>query len=118
MKRVFNQVEKKLLLNLQHEAIESTHDATLGENCEKHWIKLLRNYLPSRYGVAKAFIVDSKGTTSDAIDVVIYDPQYTPALYGHDSVQYLPREAVYAVFETKLHALKHTLHEKQLKPIP
>lgn len=101
LKTVFQSVEKGLQHNLRKEFLESTHDGTLGENCEQHWIALLKNYLPARYGVAKAFVVDSNGMTSDAIDVVIFDPQYTPALYGHDSVQYLPREAVYAVFEAK-----------------
>jgi len=101
LEQVFHRVEKGLRDDLKKEIIESTHDATLGENCEQHWISLLKKYLPARYGVAKAFVVDSKGRTSDAIDVVIFDPQYTPALFGHDRVQYLPREAVYAVFEAK-----------------
>lgn len=101
LENIFYGIEHELINNLKKEAIESTHDATLGENCEQHWIKLLKNYLPARYGVAKAFVVDSNGETSDAIDVVIFDPQYTPALYGHERVQYLPREAVYAVFEAK-----------------
>lgn len=101
LQNIFHGVEKELQLDLKKEITESTHDATLGENCEQHWISLLRNYLPVRYGVAKAFVVDSNGKTSDAIDVVIFDPLYIPALYGHNRVQYLPREAVYAVFETK-----------------
>jgi len=101
LRKVFCGVEDTLINNLNKEALESTHDATLGDNCEQHWINLLRDYLPARYGVSKTFVVDSTGKTSDALDVVIYDPQYTPTLYGRDSKQYLPREAIYAVFESK-----------------
>lgn len=94
-------IERKLISDLKREAKESTHDGTLGDNCEQHWIQLLRNYFPDRYGVDKAFVIDSTGKTSDQQDIVIYDTQYTPAMYGHDRVQYFPREAVYAVLEAK-----------------
>ncbi len=101
LKQIFHDIEKEFQHSIKKEISQSTHDVTLGENCEQIWIDLFRNYLPARYGVAKAFVVSSNGKTSDAIDVVIYDPQYTPILFGHGKVQYIPREAVYAVFEAK-----------------
>lgn len=98
---VFSGIEDSLRLDLKREAVETTHDGTMGGNCEQHWRDLFRNHLPSRYGVAEAFVVDSLGHVSDQIDIVIYDTLYTPTLYGHDKIQYLPREAVYAAFEAK-----------------
>ncbi|MGE5458573.1 MAG: DUF6602 domain-containing protein [Methanococcaceae archaeon] len=81
---------------------ENVHHApTKGNGTEKIWIKFLSEYLPHRYSIAKAIIVDYLGNTSDEIDVVIYDCQYTPFVYKTDGIRYIPAESVYAVFETK-----------------
>ena len=49
------------------------HTTTLGDTCELKWIDWLKKYLPERYCIDKAFIIDSKGNLSQQIDVVIYD---------------------------------------------
>jgi hypothetical protein len=77
------------------------HDGDRGEVNEQYFIEVLRLYLPNRYTVDKASILDSDGQISDSIDVVVYDRQYTPALLDSDSHRYVPAEAVYAVFECK-----------------
>jgi hypothetical protein len=77
------------------------HAPTKGTGSENIWIKFLKKYLPRRYSIAQAIIVDYLGNTSDAIDVVIYDCQYTPFVYNNDKIKYIPAESVYAVFETK-----------------
>lgn len=78
-----------------------THDGVMGSVGEQCWIEMLRKYLPRRYAVDTAIIIDSEGHTSDQIDIVIYDPQYTPTLFGQKSHFYVPAEAVYAIFEAK-----------------
>ena len=50
---------------------------------------------------ASGIVIDSTGATSDQIDVVIYDNQYTPTLLDQQSHRFVPAEAVYAVFEVK-----------------
>jgi len=97
---VFTSIHELFLLELQSHKITYTHDGMMGNATEEVWIKLFRKYLPKRYAVDSAKIVDSNGHVSDQIDVVIFDPQYTPAMYG-DKIRYLPRESVYAVFEVK-----------------
>ena len=77
------------------------HDGDRGEVNEEYFIKLLRNYLPDRYTVHKASILDSQGEVSDSIDVIVHDRQYTPTLLDSESHRYVPAEAVYAVFECK-----------------
>ncbi|MGB7290998.1 MAG: DUF6602 domain-containing protein [Thermodesulfobacteriota bacterium] len=72
-----------------------------GDASEKIWIDLLNRYLPVRYRVEKAFIVDSNGAFSDQIDVVIFDRQYTPFIFYYEDQIIIPAESVYAVFETK-----------------
>ena len=77
------------------------HQGDKGEVNEKYFIDFLRRYLPNRYTVDKAIILDSLGNTSDSIDVVVFDRQYTPTLLDNDKHRYVPAESVYAVFECK-----------------
>ncbi|HVX13323.1 MAG TPA: DUF6602 domain-containing protein [Pirellulales bacterium] len=77
------------------------HDGDRGEVNEQFFIDVLRKYLPSRYTVHKAAILDSEGQVSDSIDVVVHDRQYTPTLLDSESHRYIPAEAVYAIFECK-----------------
>lgn len=62
---------------------------------------MLGDYLPNRYCVSKAFVIDSAGERSDEIDLVIYDRQYSPFLFNQDGAIFIPAESVYAVFEIK-----------------
>lgn len=46
--------------------------------------------------------MDSRGATSDQIDLLVYDAQYTPLLAQTSSGDlFVPAEAIYAVFEVK-----------------
>lgn len=73
----------------------------LGDSSELIWTELLRQHLPERYAVEKAFIVDSKGNFSQQIDVVIFDRQYTPFILNYKGQKVIPVEGVYAIFEAK-----------------
>ena len=78
-----------------------THSGQMGEVNEQLFIEVLRCYLPRRYGVEQGFVIDSNGQTSDQIDIVIYDLQYTPPLLKQMGHRYILAEAVYAVLEVK-----------------
>jgi hypothetical protein len=78
-----------------------THAGDRGEVNEQHFIDFLRKYLPNRYTVEKAIVLDSEGNVSQSVDVVVFDRQYTPTLLDNDKHRYVPAEAVYAVFECK-----------------
>lgn len=77
------------------------HPVVKGDASEGVWIELLNKYLPSRYRANKAFIVDSEGTFSEQIDVVVFDRQYSPFIFNYESQIIIPAESVYAVFEAK-----------------
>ena len=94
-------VEKKFLSGLKHVIETNTHNGAHGDATEGAWLELLREYLPTRYKVAKAFAIDHKGNTTKQLDCVIYDAHFTPKLFGEDSSLYVPAEAVYATFEIK-----------------
>jgi hypothetical protein len=92
-----DEIERKL------ETVRNTfgHPVTKGDASEKVWLELLQTYLPGRYKAARAFVVDSKGTFSDQIDVVIFDRQYSPFIFHFEDQIFVPSESVYAVFEAK-----------------
>lgn len=77
------------------------HPGTKGDGSENVWLDLLGTYLPNRYQVAKAFVVDSNGIFSQQIDVVVFDRQYTPFIFKIEGQTIVPAESVYAVFEAK-----------------
>lgn len=77
------------------------HPVSKGDASEKIWLELLQTYLPERYQVAKAFVVDSKGKFSEQIDVVVFDRQYSPFIFNYEGEIIIPAESVYAVFEAK-----------------
>ncbi len=54
------------------------HPGTLGDASESVWLEVMQTYLPRRYSVARAHVVDSKDNFSDQIDVVIFDRQPVP----------------------------------------
>lgn len=95
-------LEQKLLqVKLELSTQSVTHSGTLGGVNESYFIDVLRKYLPRRYAVDNGIVIDSTGATSDQIDVIIYDNQYTPTLLDQENHRFVPAEAVYAVFEVK-----------------
>ena len=77
------------------------HPGTKGDASEAVWLELLQTYLPRRYQAASAHVVDSEGTFSDQIDVVVFDRQYSPFIFKFQGQTVIPAESVYAVFEAK-----------------
>jgi hypothetical protein len=77
------------------------HPGARGEASEEDWLQLLKDHLPHRYQADRAFVIDSQGTCSEQIDVVIYDRQYSPMLFNRANQHYVPAESVYAVLEVK-----------------
>jgi len=77
------------------------HPVTKGDASEHVWLELLQTYLPLRYRAEKAHVVDSDGTFSDQIDVVIFDRQYSPFIFNFEEQIIIPAESVYAIFEAK-----------------
>ena len=94
-------MHNRLAFDLEDAALTVTHDGKRGEVTETDWLNVIRGYLPNRYAVDSGIIIDSEGKTSDQIDIVIYDPHFTPVLLTRESNRYIPAEAVYAVFEAK-----------------
>lgn len=78
-----------------------THPGARGEASEEDWLRVLKDHLPQRYQADRAFVIDSTGASSEQIDIVIYDRQYSPFLYNQANQRYVPAESVYGVLEVK-----------------
>lgn len=98
---LFMDLQEEMVAKLSTGRRSIRHPGSKGDDSELNWQKWLKNYLPSRYSVGKAFVIDSRGGISDQIDLVIYDCQYSPFLFRHEGATYIPAESVYAVFEVK-----------------
>src|SRR5438105_5793278 len=91
---VYNKLEADALLfnrRLPHEGLK-------GSENEQALSDILRNFLPTRYGVeANVLVIDREGLVSRQCDIVIYDniqfPKYFRKVY--------PVEIVHAVIEVK-----------------
>ena len=83
------------------------HPVAKGDVPEVSWHAVLdgrgdeSGFLPARYAVTKAFVVDADGQTSEQIDLVIHDAHFCPLLFELGGNRYIPAESVYAVFEIK-----------------
>jgi hypothetical protein len=109
LREVFLSLQDELETRLQVGRAAIRHPGTKGEASELNWRDLLSAYLPQRYSVSKAFVVDSEGQCSDQIDIVIHDRQYSPLLFNHAGAIYVPAESVYCVLEVKQEITKQNL---------
>jgi hypothetical protein len=101
LKSAFIAEQKVLATQLELSRSSITHDGKMGDVNEQYFIDFLRKYLPLRYEIDSGIVIDSNGATSDQIDIVIFDRQYTPTLLDQKSHRFIPAEAVYGVFEVK-----------------
>lgn len=101
LRGLFNGLQSQMIAEMKTNSDFIEHSTTKGDAFEDIWIDYLRTYLPNRYSVDKAIIIDSKGNKSQQIDLVIYDQTYTPFVFIQKNTKYIPAEGVYAVFEVK-----------------
>ena len=98
---LFESLQKQMLAELSTNRLFIDHPGTKGDSIENGWIEWLRKYLPNKYSVDKAIVIDSLGNISHQMDLVIYDEQFTPFVFNQNGIKYVPAEGIYAVFEVK-----------------
>ena len=101
LREAFKARQKQLEADLGFGRTVASHPGTMGDATELDWRGMLNDFLPRRYKVSKAFVVDVRGGLSDQLDVVIHDRQYSPALFEVGGALFVPAESVHAVFEVK-----------------
>lgn len=101
VRNLFMDLQTKMIASLSISSKNINHPTSKGDAAEFDWKKWLTDYLPERYKVEKAFIIDLNGQISDEIDLVVFDRNYSPFLLNHSNSLYIPVESVYAAFEVK-----------------
>jgi hypothetical protein len=101
LKQLFEGLQNQMISQLSTNRKFILHPGSKGDALENAWIEWLRKYLPNRYSVEKAIVIDSEGTISHQIDIVIYDNWFTPFIFSQNGFHYIPAEGVYAIFEVK-----------------
>lgn len=98
---LFDSLRNEMLASLMLDRGHIQHNVVKGDASETAWRKFLRTYLPPRYGVDKAIVINSEGELSNQIDIVVYDSMNAPFVFRHNDFVYIPVECVCAVFEVK-----------------
>ncbi len=101
LRDLFLHLQGQLAAHLQSNRAVLRHPGAKGSATEERWRQMFEDYLPWRYCVSKGFVIDADGQSSDEIDLIIHDRQYSPFLFNQDGAVYIPAESVYAVFEIK-----------------
>lgn len=101
LKSLFASMQNQMSAQLSTNRDNIIHPTSKGDALENAWIEWLRKYLPNRYSVDKAIVIDYEGTISEQMDIVIYDSWFTPFIFTQNGFHYIPAEGVYAVFEVK-----------------
>ncbi|MCF5889671.1 hypothetical protein K3H46_01330 [Aeromonas veronii] len=101
LKSIFKSVSKQLKLDYDELAAHIPHFGERGEGREQVVIKLLREYLPERFGVNSGFVVDVNGNVSKQTDIIIYDRFIAPKFKITSDKYLYPCESVVAAGEVK-----------------
>lgn len=101
LREAYKSKAAQLAASMSDAKLVTAHGPTIGDASEAGWRRMLTEFLPSRYQVNKAFVVDSRGNLSGQIDVVVHDRHFTPLFWEIDGSLFVPAESVYAVFEVK-----------------
>ena len=99
IREIFLGLQKQMSSKLSLNKKILTHPVAKGDASELEWVDMLNSYLPRRYQVDKAFVMDHEGAVSEQIDIVIFDRHFSPFLLRQNGANYVPAESVYAVIE-------------------
>src|SRR5258705_8272827 len=92
LREIFLGLQKEMVTKLGTVRTTVGHPVAKGDVTENSWREMLGKYLPKRYAVEKAFVVDSESNVSDQIDLVIFDRHFSPFLFHQEGAFYVPAE--------------------------
>lgn len=111
LKEVFSSVSQKMSLDFKEITSRINHNGEKGTARENVLQNYLRAYIPDKYTFSKGTIIDSNGSQSKQVDIIIHDKYTTPYLLDMDSTKVIPIESVYAVIEVKSTLTKEELRK-------
>ena len=87
------------------------HNASKGSVREAIVKRVIRPFLPPRYGLSGGEAFDSEGKTSKQLDLVVYDSLYSYIVPYSDSFIQFPCDSVYGNIEIKSYLKKKDFKE-------
>ncbi len=72
LKELFAGLQSQMLSQLSTNRKFITHPGSKGDALENAWVEWLSKYLPNRYSVDKAIVIDHHGNTSEPIIINNY----------------------------------------------
>lgn len=110
--KLFDGTLQRLRIEAEYFSRLTKHSLELGRLNETHLVKLLRDYLPPKFGIGTGFIVSGGDNPQESpqCDIILYDALNNAPLYKSDAWSIFPIEMVYGVIEVKT-----TLTTKELK---
>lgn len=115
LKSIFLSISKQIKIDYGDISKNIPHFGERGEGREQILIKLLRDYLPGRFGVESGFVFDVHGTVSKQTDIIIYDKFVAPRFKISGEKYVYPCESVVAVGEVKTFLDKNELEDSVSK---
>ncbi len=94
-------ISQDILEQSKRIARDIDHAVSAGEAREEVIGKILGDFLPEAFGVARGFIFSSAGERSNQTDLIIYDKLWSRPFYGQNNSKFLAVESVYATIEVK-----------------
>lgn len=102
------------------EGISADYNFNFGDEFEIAICEILRDFLPTKYGICRGFVVDRNGNKAGD-DIIIYDQERFPTLRINKRNDYsrkenIPIEAVYGYIEAK-HKLTPSTLKKAIEQV-
>lgn len=104
--QLFSASASKLKASLDEARAAVTHRGLKGSLNEIAFAEWLRPYLPGALETSAGEVIDSIGSRSRQVDVIVYDAVTTPRFLSRGGIDVLPVEPVFAVIEVKTHLNK------------
>ena len=67
LRTLFVDLQQQMMTKLATNRKNTRHPTAKGDASERNWIEMFRDYLPKRYCVEKAFVIDSTGQLAELI---------------------------------------------------
>jgi len=111
VKDFYRQLNRSLMERLaESRVVKNKLESGLG--AERGIRSILVDFLPTRFGVARGWIINNAGDLSRHCDIIIYDRLNCPNIYvDNNDNQVIPIEGVYQVIEVKTTLTKKILTE-------
>lgn len=107
-RRVLSGAQEKMSSAIAQIRESIPHPGEIGGLVERVFRTQLEEILPEKVGVSNGFVLDSEGSVSRQMDIILYDRQNTPRIFTSEGAQVFPVESTFACGEvkTRLDAVK------------